>query len=383
MGCVIAGAGKALPKRVVTNDELSELVDTSDEWIVTRTGIRQRRIALDETSTDLGAAAAAAALEQAGVQACDVDLLICMTITPDAVIPSQACLLRARLGCSGAVAFDLNAACTGCIYGIEVASSMLSAANVAPHAHNRMRRALVVGVERLSRLVDWADRATCVLFGDGAGAVVLEWREDEPGVLASVLKNTDDTTLSLACGNEFNAHELPFASEGLAAGSGAEDLAAEEPAPEGLAGAARTPAADGLVGAVQAPSEPVEPAGDLGDLSHPFIQMQGQRVFKFATAAMTEAVCEACSRAGISLDEVDLIVPHQANERIIRYAAKKLGLPMDRFQVSIAQVGNTSASSVLMALADAYATGRVRPGSKVVLAGFGGGLTSGALVYVA
>lgn len=351
VGCVITGAGKALPKRVVTNAELSELVDTSDEWIVERTGIHERRIALDESSTDLGADAARVALERAGVQARDIDLLICMTITPDAVIPSQACLLRARLGCSEAVSFDLNAACTGCIYGIKVAADMLASSALSGKKHNHMRRALVVGVERLSRIVDWSDRATCVLFGDGAGAVVLEWRDDEPGVLASVLKNVDDETLSLACGNEMTERSVPFAAESCA-GEEAGELASA--------------------------------CGDAcGDLSRPFIQMQGQRVFKFATSVMVELVREACARADVPLEKVSLVVPHQANERIIRYAAKKLGLSMDLFQMSIAQVGNTSASSVLMALADVYEARRVKPGDTVVLVGFGGGLTAGALVYVA
>ena len=194
----------------MTNDELSTIVDTDDEWIRTRTGIRTRHVAVGESATDLAASAGARALSHAGIGADEIDLIVCMTITPDAVIPSQACLVKARLGLSRAVAFDLNAACTGCIYGIEVASSMLeaSAADAARASRragrttrNRMRRALVVGVDVLSRIVDWSDRATCVLFGDGAGAVVLEWDDDAPGVMASVLENTDDEDLLLSCGN--------------------------------------------------------------------------------------------------------------------------------------------------------------------------------------
>ena len=269
-----------------------------------------------------------------------------MTITPDAVIPSQACLVKARLGLSRAVAFDLNAACTGCIYGIEVASSMLeaSAADAARASRragrttrNRMRRALVVGVDVLSRIVDWSDRATCVLFGDGAGAVVLEWDDDAPGVMASVLENTDDEDLLLSCGNLHAASGSPFSGPG-----------GEKP-------------------------KPVDP----------YIRMQGQRVFKFASASMASAIEEVVARAGVVLDDVSLIVAHQANERIIRYAAKKIGRPLDLFQVSIAEVGNTSASSVLMALCDAWLAGRVAPGDKVVLVGFGGGLCAGAVLFEA
>ncbi len=205
----------------MTNDELSTIVDTDDEWIRTRTGIRTRHVAVGESATDLAASAGARALSHAGIGADEIDLIVCMTITPDAVIPSQACLVKARLGLSRAVAFDLNAACTGCIYGIEVASSMLeaSAADAARASRragrttrNRMRRALVVGVDVLSRIVDWSDRATCVLFGDGAGAVVLEWDDDAPGVMASVLENTDDEDLLLSCGNLHAASGSPFSA---------------------------------------------------------------------------------------------------------------------------------------------------------------------------
>ena len=345
LGCRIVGCGKALPSRVVTNDELSSLVETDDEWIYSRTGIKTRHVAVEESATDLAAAAGERALAHAGVKAEDVDLLVCMTITPDAVVPSEACLVRARLGLAHAVAFDLNAACTGCIYGIEVASSMLasSAADMARAARhgarpsrNRMRRALVIGVDVLSRVVDWTDRATCVLFGDGAGAVVLEWDDAAPGILASVLENTDDDDALLSCGNLHVASRSPFV--------------------EGE-GALERPVVD------------------------PYIRMQGQHVFKFASASMADAIEEVVARAGASLDDVSLIVAHQANERIIRYAAKKIGKPLDLFQLSIAQVGNTSASSVLMALCDAWQAGRVKTGEKVVLVGFGGGLTAGAVMF--
>ncbi len=362
MGCKITGTGKALPEKVVTNDDLSHIVDTSDEWIVERTGIRNRHIACAETSTDLAAAAGRAALDASGHADDQIDLLICMTITPDSVVPSQACLVKARLGLSNAIAFDLNAACAGCVYGIEVAARMIGASATvglpgAAALHlpsgNPIRRALVIGVDRLSRITDWTDRSTCVLFGDGAGAVVLEWDADAPGILSGYLQNTDDDTLALVCDQERDLTTFPFGA-----------ITQEN------------------AGAIMARSV-AEPAEELDREHRPFISMQGQKIFKWASKAMAEAVRIACERADVRLDEVSLIVPHQANERIIRFAAKKLKLPLELFQISIQDVGNTSASSALMALADAYAAGRINEGDKVVVAGFGGGLTLGAILYVA
>ena len=338
MGCVIAGYGKALPSLEVTNDELSRIVDTSDEWIRERTGIHARRIAVQETCTDLAVAACRQALERSeAADSSSIDLLVCMTVTPDAIIPSQAALVKAQLGLENAVAFDVNAACSGCAYGLIVAENMLRAANAQPHAHNRMRRALVVGVERLSRLVNWEDRATCVLFGDGAGAVLLEWRDHQPGIIASFMKNTDDPDRVLYTKNRLDCTSVPFAQTDV---------------PEGLR-------------------------------PEHFITMEGQRVFKFATSAMAQAVESVLARGGCTLDDIALIVPHQANERIIRYAAKKLGLPLERFQISIQNTGNTSAASALIALADAYEQKRLPPGQKAILVAFGGGLTSAAVLFEA
>lgn len=362
MGCKIIGTGKALPQKVVTNDDLSQIVETSDEWIVERTGIRSRHIACEETTTDLAADAGRAALAAAGVSDDQVDLLICMTITPDSVVPSQACLVKARLGLPNAVAFDLNAACAGCVYGIEAAASMIESSVAATITAeqglrfaqgNRIRRALVIGVDRLSRITDWTDRATCVLFGDGAGAVVLDWDDDAPGILSTFLQNTDDETLALVCDTERNLSTFPFGS-----------IAQED------------------AGAIMARSYE-QPADELDRSHNPFISMQGQKIFKWASKALAEAVNTVCERAGVPIEEVSLLVPHQANERIIRFAAKKLKLPLDRFQISIQEVGNTSASSALMALADAYAAGRIHEGDKVVVTGFGGGLTLGAILYQA
>ena len=338
MGCKIVGHGKAQPELVVSNDDLANIVDTSDEWIVERTGIHNRRIAVDESTTDLGVQAAQAALENAGVAAVDVDLIVCMTISGDVIVPSQAALIKAQLGAEHAIAFDLNAACSGCIYGIDVASTMIEASVASEggsgigHKRNAMRRALVVGAERLSRITDWTDRATCVLFGDGAGAVVLEWDESAPGILASFLKNTDDDTLCLTVDANHDMSTFPFGENVGNVGVG----------------------------------EIMDIETDEGGFAEhaAFIRMHGQRVFKFATAAIVEAAREVC-------------------DRIIRFAAKKLGVPYERWQVSIAEAGNTSASSVLMALSDAYDEGRIAPGGKVMCVGFGGGLTSGALLFEA
>ncbi len=360
MGCKISGSAKALPAHVVTNDDLAKIVDTSDEWIVERTGIHERRIALEESCTDLGTEACEGALAMAKVAPEDIDLLICMTISGDVIVPSQAALLKARLGLQNAIAFDLNAACAGCIYGIEVAASLIEASVASDAAgagrvrRNPLRRALVVGAERLSRVTDWEDRSTCVLFGDGAGAVVLEWDEAAPGILSSFLKNTDDETLCLTMDADYAMDAFPF-GDGCASQSASEIM--------------------------DIPLQDAE--GELLGFAQPTrtIRMNGQRVFKFATSAIVEAARAACDRANVSLDEVACIIPHQANDRIIRYAAKKLKVPYERWQVSIGQVGNTSASSVLMALADAYEAGRINPGDKVLLVGFGGGLTSGALLF--
>lgn len=353
MGCKITGWGKALPQLTVTNNDLAAIVDTTDEWIVERTGIRQRHVATAETTTDLASEAGTQALEQAGLAPEDIDLLICMTITPDAIIPSQACLVKARMRLANAVAFDLNAACSGCIYGIDVASSMMAASmgGIGGCQRNPIKNALVIGVDCLSRIVDWTDRATCVLFGDGAGAAVISWDEEEPGILATYLRNVDDSQLYLACDAVYDLSTLPFPQSGT-------------PTPVAV-----------IVG--------TQPAEGGEESYRPFISMQGQKVFKFAATVMAEAVETVCQRAGVPLEEAACIVPHQANERIIRFASKKMGVPMERFQVSIEEVGNTSASSVLMALADAFEGQRIRPGDKVILVGFGAGLTYGALMFQA
>ena len=360
-----AGSGKR---------QLAKLVDTNDEWIVTRTGISSRHVAVGETGTDLAETAARAALGWSQEGWCerslapeDIDLVIVATITPDALVPSAAGLLRERLGLKHAIAFDLNAACTGFIYGLTVAESMMAAcAPGCPGAagRNPVRRALVVGDERLTHITDWADRSTCVLFGDGAGAAVMEWDEERPGILSSFVLNTTDDTGALSCPNAFDAH-VPFDEEGVVPSA----LTAADRAPY-ITTPAASHASEGSAEALEA--SPLQA-----------IYMDGQKVFKFAAEAMTEAIHQVLDRSGVALDDVACIVPHQANERIIKYAAKKLGRPMDLFQLSIANVGNTSAASVPMALADAYASGRIKPGDKVIVVAFGGGFTSGAVLFEA
>lgn len=352
LGSVIIGSGKSLPARVVTNDELSRIVDTTDEWIVPRTGIRTRHIAIEETCTDLGTQAALRALgaepggwqrETETIDAASLDMIICPTLTADTHFPSEAALIRERIGAVNAVCYDVSCACSGCVYGLSVADLIMAGAAAdraraektgRPMARNNVRRVLVVATERLSKLIDWTERATCILFGDGAGAVVLEWRDDDnvdaPGILSSYMENTDDEDRTLWCDSAFVTREVPFAA-----------------------------------------------SNEEGD---PYMRMAGQAVFKFATSAMVRCTDEALARAGLAVGDVDLFTPHQANERIIRYAAKKMGLPMERFQVIIDHVGNVSGASALIALNEALIEGKLHPGNIACMTAFGGGLTAGSCV---
>lgn len=367
MGCALIGCGKAVPALDVENDSLRELVDTNDEWISSRTGIKSRRIAVAETNADLGEAAARAALGWSpegyaprNTSADDIDLLIYATVTPDVLVPSAAGLIRRRLGLHNAIAFDINAACSGFVYGLTIVEAFMAAASSQSPGHTRrnpIRRALVVGSERLTRLTNWYDRNTCVLFGDGAGAAVVEWNPEKAGILGSYLVNEDDETNALTCALNYPTPQ-PFDSAGISKCT--DDRSS-----------ARIDAELGITDALA--------QGEMRQA----LRMDGARVFKFAAEAMTEAIHQALKRAGISLQDIACIIPHQANERIIKYAAKKLNRPLDFFQVSIAHAGNTSAASVPMALCDAYTTGRIHAGDKVVLVAFGGGFTSGAVVFEA
>ena len=309
----ITGLGAHVPERVLTNDELAELVDTSDEWIVTRTGIRERRIAAEtEALSDLALPAVDQALDQAGVDGKDIDLLIVATVTPDMMFPSTAALLADRIGAADAAAYDLSAGCTGFMYALAQAYGML--------AGGLARRALVVGGDVLSRILDWTDRSTLVLFGDGAGAVVLEPSE-EPGFLAFELG---------------------------ADGAGGEHL--------WLPGSGSRRFAD--------PEQ--------------HVKMNGREVFKFATRVLVSSGQAVLERGGLSVDDVDVYVPHQANIRIIDHATKKLGVPSERVVINVDRFGNTSSGSIPLALADAQVDGRLRAGKLVLMTGMGAGLTWGS-----
>jgi 3-oxoacyl-[acyl-carrier-protein] synthase-3 len=309
----IVGTGSALPPRIVTNEELARRVDTSDEWIVSRTGIRQRHVAdPEQASSDLGAEASRAALVAAGIDADDLDLILVATSTPDYVFPSTACLMQAKLGTSGQIAFDVQAVCSGFVYGLATADAFIRA--------GQARRALVVGAEVFSRILDWNDRATCVLFGDGAGAVVLQ-ADERPGILASSLH------------------------------------------------------ADGRYSGIL--SVPGNLCGGKV-VGSPFLQMDGQAVFKFAVRVLDEAARETVAKCGLTLADVDWLIPHQANVRILEATAKRLGVPAEKLVVTVDRHGNTSAASVPLALDLAIRDGRIKPGQHVMLEGVGGGFTWGA-----
>ncbi|MEF8793532.1 beta-ketoacyl-ACP synthase III [Thiohalorhabdus sp.] len=313
----ITGTGSCLPERVLTNQDLEALVDTSDEWITARTGIKERRIAADDQATvDLAEPAARRALDAAGRKASEIDLIIVATTTPDRVFPSTACLLQGRLGVAGPPAFDVQAVCTGFVYALATADSMLRT--------GAARCALVVGAETLSRIVNWEDRTTCVLFGDGAGAVVLEADlTDQQGILSTHLH---------ADGSQESLLTVP---KGVATGWDAED-------PEST------------------------------------IHMKGNEVFRVAVNTLGQVVEETLAANGLDHGEVDWLVPHQANTRIIQATAKKLGVSMDRVVVTVDRHGNTSAASVPLALDEGVRRGSIRPGDLVLLEAFGGGFTWGS-----
>jgi len=313
---VITGTGSALPARRVSNAELAETVDTSDEWIVERTGIRFRHIAgPEETTATLGADAARAALAAAGIAARDIDLIVLATATPDQTFPSSATKIQTLLGIDDCVAFDVAAVCSGFLYALQVADSMIRAGSA--------RRALVIGSETFSRILDWEDRATCVLFGDGAGAIVLEAQDGDDATGRGVL-----ATRLHADGRH---NELLYVDGG--------------------------PSTTGTVGKVR---------------------MKGREVFRHAVVNLATVLGEALAAAGLSVDQVDWVVPHQANARILDATARKLGLAPEKVVVTVDRHANTSAASVPLALDAAVGDGRIKPGDVVVLEAMGGGFTWGA-----
>ncbi|QSO54998.1 ketoacyl-ACP synthase III [Alicyclobacillus curvatus] len=316
----IVGTGSAVPERVLTNADFEKMVDTSDEWIVTRTGIRERRIAeTGEATSDYATLACQRAIEAAGIRAEDIDQVICATVTPDMMFPSTASIIQDRLGATHAGAFDLSAACSGFLYGVSVASALVEG--------GRAKYVVVVAADLLSRITDYTDRGTCVLFGDGAGAVVVGKVAENRGFLAFDLGSD---------------------------GSGGKFL--YQPA-----GGSRIPASHDSVEAKQ----------------H-FLKMEGQETFKFAVRAMGSSTEKVLEKSGLTRDDIDLLVPHQANIRIIDASAKRFGLPADKVAITIHKYGNTSASSIPIALDEAVREGRVKEGDNIVMVGFGGGLTWGA-----
>ncbi|MBN2899530.1 MAG: ketoacyl-ACP synthase III [Clostridia bacterium] len=318
----IIGTGSYVPERKVTNFDMEKIVDTSDEWIRTRTGIGARHFAADdETTSDMAAKAALKAMEAANVTADEIDLIIVGTLTPDMLLPSTACLVQDKIGANGSAAFDLETACSGFIYAMEVGRNF-----VATGMYNKV---LVIGAEKLSSFLDFEDRATCVLFGDGAGAAVLGPVEDGKGILSSELGADGSKGMVLKID----------------------------------AGGCKMPASEQT----------------LKDRLH-YITMDGSEVFKFAVRIMGSASLNVVEKAGLTLDDINFLVPHQANMRIISAAAKKLNLPLEKVQINLTEYGNMSAASVPVALDQAIREGKIKEGDKTVLVGFGGGLTWGACV---
>jgi 3-oxoacyl-[acyl-carrier-protein] synthase-3 len=316
----ITGVGSYLPEKIVTNDDLSKFVDTSDEWIVERTGIRQRHQAADDQPTsDLAVQAALRALEDAGRSAADVDMIIVATTTPDNTFPATAAIVQAKIGAPVGIAFDVQAVCSGFVYAMSVADGFV--------ARGLSKCALVIGAEEMTRLMDWADRTTCVLFGDGAGAVVMEPREGQ-GTKA------DQGLLGFALRADGSKKDLLYVDGG--------------------------PATTGTVG---------------------HLRMLGNQVFRHAVVNIAEAVTLACEAAGLEVSEVDWFVPHQANQRIIKGVGDRLGLDEEKVVLTVAQHANTSAASIPLALDTAIRDGRIKRGDIVLLEAMGGGLTWGACAF--
>ncbi|MCM8612211.1 beta-ketoacyl-ACP synthase III [Accumulibacter sp.] len=312
----ITGVGSFLPGPPVSNDDLARRgIETNDDWIASRTGIRFRHLAEEgQTASDLGCAASQRALQAAGVTAADIDLIIVATSTPDFIFPSTACLLQCKLGNRTATAFDVQAVCSGFVYALTIAEKFIRSGS--------HRRALVVGAEVFSRILDWSDRGTCVLFGDGAGAVVLEAAE-QPGILATALH---------ADGAHHDILSVP-----------------------------------GSICRGQV----------VGD---PFLRMDGQAVFKFAVRVLAEVAEECCAAAGLPVTDVDWLIPHQANVRILEATARRMKMSMDKVIVTVDRHGNTSAASVPLALDEGLRDGRIRSGQRLMLEGVGGGFTWGAVL---
>lgn len=318
----IVGTGSYLPERILTNADLEKLVDTSDEWITSRTGIRERHIAAsDQAASDLGAEAAKRALETAKVAPEDVDMIIVASITPDMPFPSTACFVQKAIGARNAACFDLSAACCGFLFGLETGRQFIASGTV--------NTALIIAAEKLSCITDWEDRDTCVLFGDGAGAAVLQSRPGKRGLIASVMASD---------GNLGHLLNLP--------GGGSRNPASEQ---------------------------------TLKDRLH-YIKMAGKEVFKYAVSCMLSASERALEQCGMTIDQVDCLIPHQANKRIVQAVGTRLGAPIEKYYMNMDRCGNMSAASVAVALDEAIRKGFVKNHDIVLLMAFGGGFTSGATI---
>lgn len=315
----IIGTGSYLPEGIVTNDDLSNIVDTSDEWITARTGISKRRISKGENTVYMACKAGKMALDSSKLCSEDLDLIIVATLTPDNFMPSTACSVQKELKAKNAMCFDISAACSGFVYALEVAYSLMNSTN--------RKNALIIGAETLSKIVDWNDRGTCILFGDGAGAAVIS-KKNEKGIV-------DFSTGSQGELGEF------LTSKAL-------------------------------------PLKNLYVSND-NDKHNSYISMSGKEIFKFAVNSITNVVKELCMKSSWKLEDVDYIIPHQANMRIIEYTSKKLGVPKNKFYTNLKDCGNTSAASIAIALDHINKDGLLRKGSKIILVGFGGGLTYGGV----
>ncbi|HKL78976.1 MAG TPA: beta-ketoacyl-ACP synthase III [Mobilitalea sp.] len=317
----IIGTGSYTPSNIITNDNLAEFLETNDEWISSRTGIKERRISTGENTSDLAYQAAIRALEAAKMDSKNIDLIICATITPDSFMPSVACIIQDKLGATNAAAFDLTAACTGLIYAIVIADQFIRS--------GMYKNILLVGAETISKVLDWEDRSTCVLFGDGAGAVLLSATKDENGVLTANLLSDGSKQSFLTC-----------------------------PA---------IPVFNPYVGLEREEFKPK-------------IEMQGQEVFKYAVRSVTDNIKTVLNKAGMTSEDIRYIIPHQANRRIIEQAAKLGDISIEKFYINLDHFGNTSAASIGIALDELMRSNELKPGDKLILVGFGGGMTSGAVL---
>ncbi|HAT4315778.1 TPA: ketoacyl-ACP synthase III [Clostridium perfringens] len=312
------GFGLYTPKNLVENERLQKFLETSDEWIRTRTGIERRYISLDENTSDLAVEASKKALSQAGLSAEDIDLIILATVTPDNFTPSTACIVQDKLGAKNAWAFDINAACTGFIYALKLGKSLIRSGEA--------KNALIIGAETLSKALNWEDRGSCVLFGDGAGATVLTSTEEDCGIKCVNVKSDGSK------GDSLVIQGLPLNS----------------------------------------------PFKDRKEVSENYINMNGREIFKFATKVMEESIVDILEKENIKIEEIDAIIPHQANLRIIDYVGKRLGIPREKFVTNLQNYGNTSGASIPIALCEAIDDGKVKRGDNIIMVGFGGGLTWGA-----